>query len=82
MKNSFVFLLVVLLLASVLTGCGNGKVRDDGALITAAPSIAPTSAPTAVPEISPSTSPVPSDSGSTGGSGVAEDQASASPETT
>lgn len=82
MKNCLVYLVTVLLLASLLSGCGSGKVRDDGGLITAAPTAAPTIMPTVMPEQSPSASPMPSDNGGTGNGGTAGDAATASPSAT
>lgn len=55
MKKSFVYLIMVLLLVSMLTGCG--KAKDDGTMVTVAPTSAPTIAPTSMPETIPSTSP-------------------------
>ncbi len=56
MKKSFVYLLMVLVLASALSGCGSDRASDDQGLITTPPTMAATTVPSAAPSVSPSAS--------------------------
>lgn len=91
MKKSFVYLLMVLLLASALSGCGSDRATGDDGMITAPPTMAPTTVPSTAPSASPSASASPdSGSGATDGgvngggtngdTGLTQDEATTSPE--
>lgn len=70
MKKSFAYLIVVLLMTAMLTGCGDSRTADDGALVTAAPAATPSPMATLSPSPSPMTTPDAGNGTVTDGDGV------------